>query len=276
MDADREPGRDARFQGRIPELYETLLVPMIFEEPARSVAQVVASMAPGRILETACGTGALTRELVRACPGSTITATDLNQPMLDVAAAAASPDAPVTWRQADALDLPFEDAAFDVVACQFGAMFFPDRVRGFAEAARVLAPGGTFVLTTWDRLETSEVPWLIQSALTVAAPDDPPTFMERVPHGYFEPERISADLAAAGMPGAAVRLVNGRSHTTAADAARAFCQGTPLRNAIEQHPSLDVERATVVAEDALVRHFGAGPIAAPIRWLEVTARAQEA
>lgn len=271
MDGDREPGRDARFSGRIPDLYQGLLVPMIFEEPARSVAQVVASLGPRRILETACGTGALTRELVRACPDAEITATDLNQPMLD-AAAALSPDDRVTWRQADALDLPFEDGGFDVVACQFGAMFLPDRVRGFREAARVLAPGGTFVLTTWDRLESSEVPWVVQSALLLAEPDEPLTFMERVPHGYFDPERIGSDLDEAGMPGAAVRVVNGTSHTTATDAARAFCLGTPLRNAIEEHPSLDLERATVIAEDALVRHFGAGPIAAPIRWLEVTAR----
>ncbi|MBA4608927.1 class I SAM-dependent methyltransferase [Aeromicrobium sp. Marseille-Q0843] len=266
-----EAEHDAQFRGGIPEVYQRLLVPMIFEEPAESLARVVADLAPGDVLETAAGTGALTAALLRSCPGARITATDLNQPMLD-AAAAAVPDPAVRWQQADALELPFDDQPFDVVACQFGAMFFPDRVRGYREAARVLRPGGSFVFTVWDRIETSEVPWVIHAALVTATPGHPVDFLSRTPHGYFHLPRIRDDLEEAGMPGATIRAVEGTSRTTPAEAARAFCQGTPLRVAIEHHESLKVEDATAIAEDALTRHFGPGPIEAPTRWIEVVAR----
>lgn len=267
MVGDTDAGRDAQFRGRIPDIYERLLVPMIFQAAADRLADVVAGLSPRRILETAAGTGVLTRALAEACPDASITATDLNQPMLDEATRH-HPGA-VTWRQADALDLPVDDDAFDVVACQFGVMFFPDRVRGYREAARVLTPGGSFFFSSWDRIERNEVPFVIETALVAAAPDHPLTFMSRTPHGYFAPEQIVVDLEAAGMPGATIRAVDGTCRTSAAEAAMAFCQGTPLRIAIENHDSLGVEEATAVAEEALLRHFGSGPIDAPIRWFEV-------
>ncbi|MET0767445.1 MAG: methyltransferase domain-containing protein [Aeromicrobium sp.] len=269
---DAEVNRDARFRGRIPDVYQGLLVPMIFEAAAESLAGVVAGLSPRDILETAAGTGALTRALVRSCPDATITATDLNQPMLDAATRQHPETSAVTWQQADALELPFDDETFDVVACQFGVMFFPDRVRGFREAGRVLRPGGSFVFSTWDRIERNEVPFVIQSALVAVTPDDPLTFMSRRPHGYFSPAQIVADLEAAGMPGATIRAVDGTSHTSAAEAAVAFCQGTPLRGAIEDHETLSVDEATVMAEDALRRHFGPGAFDAAIRSFEVVAR----
>lgn len=266
-----EVNRDAQFLGRIPELYQQLLVPMIFQAAADSLAGAVAALDPQDILETAAGTGALTRALVRSCPGAAITATDLNQPMLD-AAAAGPGTAAVTWQQADALDLPYDDQSFDVVACQFGVMFFPDRVRGYREAGRVLRPGGTFVFNTWDRIERNEVVSVIESALVAAAPESPLVFMSRTPHGYSSPPQIAADLEAAGMPGATIRPVDGTSRTSAAEGAMAYCQGTPLRVAIENHETLSVPEATAIAEEALLRHFGPGPIEAPIRSFEVLAR----
>lgn len=262
---------DARFIGQIPEVYQRLMVPMIFEEPAESLARVIAGLSPEQILETAAGTGALTRALARNCPGATITATDLNQPMLDTAAQSDPHAASITWRQADALDLPFDDGVFDVVACQFGVMFFPDRVRGYREAARVLRPGGAFVFNVWDSIETSEVPWVIDLALTATSPGDPLDFMRRKPHGYSSRRQIRADVEAAGLSVTTIRTVDGTSRTTASDAALAFCQGTPLRLAIEHHGTPSVAQATALAEQALARHFGRGPIVAPTRWLEVVA-----
>lgn len=263
--------RDASFLGAIPDVYQRLLVPMVFESPAESLAAVVAGLEPRTILETAAGTGALTRALTRSCPRAAITATDLNQPMLD-AAARSTRSGTVSWRQADALDLPFSDDSYDVVVCQFGVMFFPDRVRGHREAARVLRPGGTYVFSTWDHIETSEIPFVIQAALVAAAPEHPLTFMSRRPHGYFSPYLIRADLEAAGLTDVAISPVTGMSRTTAVDAAVAFCQGTPFRAEIEQHETLDVAQATAIAQRALTRHFGRGPIEAPIRWLEIVAR----
>ena len=151
-DQGQEPGSgagDAQFLGSIPDTYERLMVPMIFAAPAELLAAAVAERAPASVLETAAGTGVLTRAMRRMLPGAAITATDLNQPMLDEAARR-SGLADVTWQQADATALPFDDGSFDVVACQFGVMFFPDKVRGFSEARRVLRPGGAFVFNTCE------------------------------------------------------------------------------------------------------------------------------
>ncbi|MDO9457398.1 class I SAM-dependent methyltransferase [Nocardioides sp.] len=263
---------DAHFVGPIPDVYERLLVPMIFEHAATSLAAVVAQSAAKDILETAAGTGALTRALVDRCPDATITATDLNQPMLDAGVARTPAGAHVAWQQADALDLPFEDHTFDAVVCQFGVMFFPDRVRGYREARRVLRPGGSLVFNVWDRIENNEVPHVIQSALVEAAPDHPLTFMSRAPHGYFSLRQIRDDLACAGLPDPTITTVDATARTNAAEAATAFCHGTPLRAAIEDHETLTLSEATRIAERALLRHFGSGPVVAPIRSFEVVAR----
>ncbi len=267
----REVSGDAHFVGAIPEVYERLLVPMIFRAAATRLAALVADAGPSDILETAAGTGALTRALVLSCPDASITATDLNQPMLDAAAARTPDGASVKWQQADALALPFEDQAFDSVVCQFGVMFFPDRVRGYREARRVLRPGGSFIFNVWDRIENNEVPYVIESALIDAAPEHPLVFMSRTPHGYFSPSQIRADLERAGMPDMTITTVDGTGRTTPSEAATAYCQGTPLRAAIENHDTLVLAEATKIAEGALLRHFGPGPISAPIRSFEVVA-----
>jgi len=275
MASAAEPNRDAHFVGSIPDVYERLLVPMIFQAAAERLARAVAASSPVDILETAAGTGALTRALAQTCPQAQITATDLNQPML--ASASAHPDfvgdgKAVDWQQADALDLPFDDQSFDAVACQFGVMFFPDRVRGYSEARRVLRPGGSFYFNAWDRIENNAVAFVIETALIEAAPTHPLQFMSRTPHGYFSPEQIRTDLAQAGLSDAEITPVDGTSSTTASEAAIAFCQGTPLRVALDHHETLTVASATEIAEAALLAHFGPGPIDAPIRSFEVAAR----
>src|ERR1700712_1362858 len=143
---------DSIFSGSIAALYDRLLVPMLFRPYAEDLALRVAAARPAAILETAAGTGIVTGSILRAVPHAALMATDLNHAMLDVAAARiVSPH--VSFRQADALALPFPDASFDVVACQFGAMFFPDRVAAYREARRVLRPGGHFLFSVWDRIE---------------------------------------------------------------------------------------------------------------------------
>ncbi len=262
---------DSQFVGSVPDVYQQLMVPMIFAEAADHLADQVAARSPEQILETAAGTGVLTRAMIQRCPAAQITATDLNQPMIDVAAAGSLGGDQVTWMQSDALDLDFEDESFDVVACQFGAMFFPDKVRGYAEARRVLRPGGAFVFNVWDRIEANEIPKVIEQALLRACPDPPLLFMSRTPHGYYDVDRIRTELGEAGFVGVEIQAVDAVSRTTAADAAVAFCQGTPLRGEITAHPRLDVPSATQIALDALVARYGSGPIAAPIRSFEVVA-----
>src|SRR4051794_3991631 len=152
---------DRLFEGSIPETYDRYLGPLLFEPYARDLAARLAAFAPARVLETAAGTGVATRALARALPaGTTIVATDLNRPMLDLAAARLE-TAEVTWQQADALALPFGDGALDDVACQFGAMFFPDRAAAYREVRRVFHPGSYFVLSVWDRIECNELAYLV-------------------------------------------------------------------------------------------------------------------
>jgi ubiquinone/menaquinone biosynthesis C-methylase UbiE len=263
---------DKAFTGSIAQIYERLLVPLIFVPYARDLAARIARARPRKLLETAAGTGVVTRELAAQLPADIgITATDLNEPML-AQAKAALPDRRVEWRQADALALPFDDASFDIVACQFGVMFFPDRVKGHAEARRVLTPGGRLFFNVWDRIETSEFTDIVSQALAETFPNDPPRFMARTPHGYHDPDLIRSDLERAGFSEIAIEAVD---HVSRAPSPRepavAFCQGTPMRNEIEARGAPGLEAATDRAEQALARRFGGGAIEGRIRALVVSA-----
>ena len=264
---------DKVFAGSIPELYDRLLVPLIFEYYARDLAARVAQANPTHVLETAAGTGALTREMAaRLAANVAVTVTDLNQPMLDHAAARLRNDRRFVWRQADALALPFADRTFDVVACQFGAMFFPDKVKGYAEARRVLKSSGRFVFNMWDRIDQNDFADVVTDALATVFPQDPPRFLARTPHGYHDLARIREDVTAAGFASVAIETLATTSKAASPrDAAIAFCQGTPLRNDIEARDAARLEEATQAAADALARRFGSGPIEGRISAHVVTA-----
>jgi ubiquinone/menaquinone biosynthesis C-methylase UbiE len=264
---------DKVFAGSIPQLYDEFLVPLIFEYYARDLAARAGKANPSRILETAAGTGALTRELAARLPAqAAATVTDLNLPMLDHNAARMPNDRRFVWRQADALALPFADQSFDVVACQFGAMFFPDKVKGYAEARRVLRPGGRFIFNVWDRIEANDFALVVTDALAAVFPHDPPRFMARIPHGYHDVDRIRADVTAAGFASIAIETIATASNAASPrDAAIAYCQGTPLRSEIEARDAARLEHATEVAAEALARRFGNGPIEGRISAHVVTA-----
>ncbi|HTE81810.1 MAG TPA: methyltransferase domain-containing protein [Reyranella sp.] len=263
---------DKQFVGSIPEIYDRFLVPLIFEPYALDLADRAAALQPRDVLETAAGTGVLTRALAaRLLPATHIVATDLNQPMLDQAASRQQAGT-VEWKQADALALPFGDRSFDLVACQFGAMFFPDKVQGYREARRVLRPGGHLLFNVWDRISENEFPDVVTQAVAELFPDDPPRFLARTPHGHHDVERIRHDLAAAGFAQVAVDGVDARSKAAAArHVAVAFCQGTPLRNEIEARGASRLEEATNRAAGALARRFGEGAIEGRIRALVISA-----
>jgi SAM-dependent methyltransferase len=253
---------DKVFAGSIPELYDTYLVPLIFESYATDLARRLAARRPGRVLEIAAGTGVLTRALATALPSSVdIVATDLNQPMLDRASSVGT-CRPVEWRQADAMALPFGDGSFDVVVCQFGAMFFPDKPRAFAQARRVLVPGGTLLFNVWDRIEENQFAATVTEALERLFPQDPPRFMARTPHGYYERAVITQDLAKAGFAGLPlIETLAARSRAASSRIpAIAYCQGTPLRNEIEARDAAALASATDLCADALARRFGTGAV----------------
>ena len=264
---------DKVFAGSIPELYDRFMVPLIFEPYARDLADRLAKAGPNDLLETAAGTGVLTRAVAARLPASTrITVTDLNQPMLDYAKAWLAGNGRVTWKQADALALPFGDQSFDAVACQFGAMFFPDKVAGYKEARRVLKSGGHFIFNVWDRISENDFADVVTQTLADIFPDDPPRFLARTPHGYHDVDQIRADLKAAGFANVSVDAVDARSKAPSArDPAIAYCQGTPLRNEIEARDESRLEEATMKAAEALARRFGNGAVDGRIRALVITA-----
>ncbi|RRH93497.1 methyltransferase domain-containing protein [Mesorhizobium tamadayense] len=258
---------DKVFAGSVPENYDRYMVPLIFEPYAADLARRAASFSPGAVLETAAGTGVVTRALApRLSPGASYVVTDLNQPMLDHAASRQRPDSRITWRQADALALPFEDAAFDLVCCQFGAMFFPDRSAAYREAKRVLKPGGRFLFSVWDRIEENIFADDVTNALAEIFPNDPPRFLARTPHGYHDKDVIRSDLVAAGFSDVAIET---RAEQSRASSARipavAYCQGTLLRNEIEARDAGKLEAATDYATSVIAARHGSGEVAAKIQ-----------
>jgi ubiquinone/menaquinone biosynthesis C-methylase UbiE len=263
---------DAAFAGSIPALYEQYLGSLLFQPYAEVMAMRLDGLTQGRVLETAAGTGIVTRALAKALPRDVeIVATDLNQAMLDLASGKLQ--APnVRWQQADAQALPFDDASFDAVVCQFGVMFFPDKQAGYREALRVLKPGGRFLFNVWDSLDRNEVSRIVSEAAGKAFPNDPPRFVERVPFGYFDPDRIRGEVQQAGFENVEIDVVE--KVTTAPSArepATGLCQGSPLRAEIEARGPDRLDEVTAQVADALEARFGAGPVENRMSALVVTA-----
>jgi SAM-dependent methyltransferase len=213
------------------DVYDELLVPLCFQPFADDLGGRVDVVA-GDVLVVGCGTGADTRVLATALPSSvSITASDVVPGMVERARRRGAARE-VTWDVADALDLPYDDASFDVVVCQFAAMFFPDKAAAFAQAARVLRSGGVLELATWDRIEANDFGAAVADAMRELFPDDPPAFLDRMPYSYHEVDQIVADLTTVGLDvPAGVEHVQHRARAASADVvAAAFCGGTPLRD----------------------------------------------
>jgi SAM-dependent methyltransferase len=220
------------------------------------------ALGPSAVLEIAAGTGVVTRHLAAQLPANaSIVSTDLNQAMLDHAASVGTSRA-VTWRQADAMSLPFADNTFDVVVCQFGAMFFPDKAAAFAETRRVLRPGGRFLFNVWDRIADNEFADCVTQAMARLFPSDPPRFLARLPHGYYDQSVISSALVAGGFTSSAIfDTVAFQSRAESPRAvAIAYCQGTPLRNELEARDASMLDAATDLAAAAIEERFGSGHV----------------
>jgi SAM-dependent methyltransferase len=263
---------DKVFAGSVPKIYDTYLVPLIFEPYAADLVNRLTLRSLSRVLEIAAGTGVVTRALASALSeGASIVATDLNPAMLDQASVIGTKRR-VEWRQADAMQLPFPDRAFDAVVCQFGVMFFPDKPKAFSEARRVLRPGGVFIFNVWDRIAENEFADTVTTALESVFPEDPPRFMVRTPHGYHDRLTIKRDLAKGGFRNPAqIATVPARSWAEAPRVpALAYCQGTPLRNEIEARDAKRLDEATDMATKAIAQRFGLGAVDGKIQAHVVT------
>jgi ubiquinone/menaquinone biosynthesis C-methylase UbiE len=263
--------QEMRFSGSVPASYDRLMVPLLFRPYAEELARRARGLNPRRILETAAGTGAVTEALHAAMPNTEIIATDLNQPMLDIAAQRLTSDN-VSYVAADAQELPFPDGSFDLVVCQFGAMFFPDRVRGHSEAWRVLRHGGRYMLAIWDRIERNPLSDASQQTLIDLFPNDPPLFMREGPFSYHDPATIRRDLRAAGFGDVEIDTVELRSRSPSAeDAATALCYGTPMGVEVQDREPASLDRVFATLKSRFALFEGADGIDAPMSAHIVTA-----
>ena len=259
------------FGASIPEHYEQYLVPLIFTDYAAALAEAVTVTNDTHILETACGTGIVSRYIAKRLDGQArLMATDLNDPMIEEARAALGDAANVEFQQADALNLPFDDKSFDVVLCQFGVMFFPDRVAGYKEAARVLKSDGKFLFNVWDSLENNPFAQTVDEAVQVLYPNDPPNFLA-TPFSCHDLNLIVRELREAGFSKIDISIIPLTS--VAPDprhVALGFVAGTPLANAIEERQTLMLDEVVEGAEKAIQQRFGAGPCEAPMQAFQIS------
>ncbi|MGE5182868.1 MAG: class I SAM-dependent methyltransferase [Acidobacteriota bacterium] len=259
-----------RFAGKIPELYDRHMGPVLFEPYARDVA---ARLPAGtrHVLEIAAGTGRVTRHLLAAlAPEAELVATDLNQPMLDEARQLLPADARLSFRAADAQALPFSDASFDAVTCQFGLMFVPDQPLALREMRRVLRPGGTLLLSTWDRLERNPASELLHELAHAELPADPPAFMAR-PFSLHDARALHELVAAAGFASVRIETVGKTGEAeSASHLATGFVRGNPLYDQLVER-GIDAHAFQARVTTALARTYGDAPCRSPLSAHVVTA-----
>jgi SAM-dependent methyltransferase len=252
----------------MPAAYEQLLVPVLFEPYAVDLARRVASGSPRTVLELAAGTGVVTAHLAGIPGVESVVATDLNDAMVS-AGLASVPEA--RWERADALALPYPDQTFDAVACQFGVMFFPDRPKGFVEARRVLAPGGTCHFSCWLGLEDNLFAAATTKALARVLPEGTPDFLATIPHGYADRDQVAADLREGGFEEFTMESVGLSSPAVLPrEVAIGFCTGTPLRGQLEARGDLASLTEAIAAD--VDRQLGDEPVEGGMSALVVTAR----
>ncbi len=259
------------FQGTFADSYDRYLVPLIFDDYARDLAGRATIRDGAAVLEVAAGTGVLTRHLRSSLPaGASVMATDLSPDMLSVAEAKLAGSRAVSFRVVDGTDLPFADDSFDAVFCQFGVMFFSDRLQGYAEAARVLRPGGTFAFNVWDDLAVNRLAGIVHETVQALIPVDPPDFLS-VPFGYQDLTAIKADLARAGFATMEMSVNPGVSRAgSARNVVEGLVAGTPLGAALDE-----LGMRTQVMKDveiAIVGEFGPGAVAAPMQAIAIVAQ----
>ena len=265
---------DTRFEGEIPARYDTYMGPAFFEPYAADLAARIPASA-ARVLELACGSGIVTRRLRSTLARKVkITATDLSDSMVAFASARMKAAKNMEFRTADAASLPFDDASFDAVVCQFGMMFLPDKPAAFRQAHRVLTRGGKFIFSVWDTFALNPVSRIAHDTVTAMFPDDPPTFLS-IPFGYHDAEKIRREVRRAGFPTVHVDRVTLEMRTPSArDVATGFATGTPLANALRDRPGVQPERVVDAIAAAIEREYRQKPVVAPMQALIVTATAR--
>jgi len=262
------------FSGDVPRNYDEGMGPVIFAGYAADMARRATSGGtPSRVLETAAGSGIVTRALRDALPaGAHLTATDLNDPMLEVARTKFRADEQVEFQVADATALPFLDGSFDTMVCQFGVMFFPDKDKGYREAHRVLAPGGRYLFSVWDAHRYNPYARIGHEVIGRFFPVDPPRFFE-VPFAYHLIDPIKASLLAAGF--GEIKISVDQLHRKVTDFstfARGFVFGSPVFEQIRQRGGVAPTEIQNAVAAAMRREFGGEPGVVPMQAIVFEAR----
>ncbi|MGY5807029.1 class I SAM-dependent methyltransferase [Rhizobium sp. LEGMi198b] len=263
----------ARFVGDIPQHYDTGLGPVIFADYAADTARRTAACNPQRVLEIAAGTGIVTRCLRDALPaGSSLTATDFNAPMLDIARTKFGTADQVDFQTADATQLRFADGSFDAIVCQFGLMFFPDKDKAHREAHRVLSSGGTYLLSVWDRMDYNPYSVIAHGILGRFFPADPPQFYT-VPFSCAQIDPIKESLINAGFSDITISVI--RVEKEIADTAafaRGLVYGNPAAEQIRSRQGAEPEQVFEAILQELRRSFGNSQRRMPMQSIMFSAR----
>lgn len=264
---------DINFTDSIPEFYDIYLAPLIFDEFAEDLANRAMLESPQNILEIAAGSGVVARALAAKIPSDVnYMVTDLEQEMLDHAQTKQSKQDNVSWQIADAMKLPYEDGDFDTIICQFGFMFFADKIKAASEAKRVLKSGGEFIFNIWDRLENNVFADLVTQAAVKIFPNDPPLFLDRIPYGYYDNDAMRKTLQDAGFKHIVIQeKITISKAVSALHVAMAFTYGTPLRNEIEARDPDGLQKVALAAVDLIKKYCGEGEISAKMHGFVITA-----
>lgn len=259
------------FGGSIPKIYDDVLGPVYFEPYAIDIASRVAKLKPAVLLETACGTGRVTKHLLSEMPDVKLTSTDINPDMMAIAQQKIS-GGQVTWKQADATALPFADHTFDCVVNQFGVMFFPDKVKGVAEAYRVLKPGGTFIFNVWGHIDDNGMSKTGREIVQQFFENDPPAFYN-VPYSMFEPEAATAIVRQGGFEEVQHEvLVKDCMADSAQVMASGLVEGNPIVNAIRERDEKAIGILKEKVYKTLVERYGDHPCKTTMKAIVFTAR----
>lgn len=273
MSVDRNaPSANAQFDGSIPEFYDRHLGPLLFEPYAADLARRVAKLRPRNVLEVAAGTGIVTRRLLEVLPrDSRLTVTDLNEPMLEHARRRVGQDSRLSWRQADALDLPFDDGEFDTVVCQFGLMFFPDKSQGMHEFHRVLSPGGHLLLSVWDSLDNNPLGAITHTTIAEFFPVDPPEFY-KTPFGFHDVAELRKVATGSGFRDVEIETLSFEAKSPSArEAAKGLVRGNPVVNAIRERAPDRLEEIERRTSQRLAERYGSRPLRIPMQAHVMTA-----
>lgn len=265
------------FSGSVPKTYHDHLGPLIFDAYAKDmvsrVAPLLKAKPDARMLELAAGTGIVTNLIAQTLPsGASLLATDISEPMLNLARANFTGAPGVTFQTADACSLPWKDASFDLIVCQYGVMFFPDKVKAMQEARRVLAPGGTYLFNIWDSFEHNPLPRTAHETLAALFPTNPIPFLAKMPFGFSDRAEIERVTRAGGFTNFELETVEFPCIApSAADAARAWVEGTPILAGLNERGITDPAPSRIAVEKALSAKFGAAPCKSTMRAIVVAA-----